>query len=278
MILNHTLQGRRSTAKTLKIIVGHWRWHAHQNFNPARNISTMHTTTSANTHNHHQTVPSQSLPSTPLRQMYKLRQSIMYIYSQAEKDMELDHKDHPLTLQNWKLQSSNFMKFVLFLTKKEVNSYPMVQDEKNAVEQFLNIKVQNAMCCLETQESSNNPSTIPDEVPTENISNPHDQTVVQVPQAYQASKHEHSTPLSEITTNLTFLQAKHEFLVDRGANGDLAGSYVILLSRFDREPHPLDNMDYSINPIERSQFGPYYDELVEYINRTIQTPPSPFFF
>ena len=105
------------------------------------------------------------------------------------------------------------------------------------------------MCCLDTQESSNNPSTIPDEVTTENISNPDDQTVIQVPQAYQASKHEHSTPLSEITTNLTFLHAKHELLIDRGANSDLPGSYVILLSRFDREPHPLGNIDYSINPI-----------------------------
>ena len=38
-----------------------------------------------------------SIPSTPLRQMYKLRQIIRYIYSQAEKDMELDHKDHTLT-------------------------------------------------------------------------------------------------------------------------------------------------------------------------------------
>ena len=53
--------------------------------------------------------------STPLRQMYKLRQLIRYIYSQVEKDMELDNKDHPLTSQNWKFQSSNtFMKFVSF--------------------------------------------------------------------------------------------------------------------------------------------------------------------
>ena len=40
---------------------------------------------------------SKPMPSTPLRQMYKLRQFIRYIYSQAEKDMELDHKNHPLT-------------------------------------------------------------------------------------------------------------------------------------------------------------------------------------
>ena len=38
------------------------------------------------------------MPSTPLRQMYKLRQYIGYIYSQAEQDMELDHKDHPFGL------------------------------------------------------------------------------------------------------------------------------------------------------------------------------------
>ena len=42
-----------------------------------------------------------SMPSNPLRQMYKLRPFIGNIYSQAEKDMELDHKDHPLTLQKW---------------------------------------------------------------------------------------------------------------------------------------------------------------------------------
>ena len=33
-----------------------------------------------------------SMPSTPLRQRYKLRQFIRYIYSQAEKDMELDRR------------------------------------------------------------------------------------------------------------------------------------------------------------------------------------------
>ena len=40
---------------------------------------------------------------------YPLRQFIRYIYSQAEKDMELDHKDHPLTLQNWKLQEATYL-------------------------------------------------------------------------------------------------------------------------------------------------------------------------
>ena len=59
---------------------------------------------------------------------------------------------------------------------------------------------------------------------------------------------------------------KHEFLVDRGPNGDLAGSDVILLSRFDRKAHPPDNMDYSIDPYERSQLDPRFDELVDYIN------------
>ena len=39
-----------------------------------------------------------SMQSTPLRQIYKLRQFIRYIYSQAEKDMELDHMNHPLPL------------------------------------------------------------------------------------------------------------------------------------------------------------------------------------
>ena len=88
------------------------------------------------------------MPSTPLRQMYKLRQFIRYIHSQAEKDMELGHKDHPSTLQDWKLQSSNtFMKFVLHIHKKKVISYPTLQDEQNAVEQFLNRKAQEA-CVL----------------------------------------------------------------------------------------------------------------------------------
>ena len=49
------------------------------------------------------------------------------------------------------------------------------------------------MCCFDTEEPSDEPSTTPIEVPTENISNPHDQTVGQVPNTYQASKHEYST-------------------------------------------------------------------------------------
>ena len=66
-------------------------------------------------------------------------------------------------------------------------------------------------------------------------------------------------PLSENSTDLTChfpppLQAKHDVLVNRGANHDQTGSDVILLSSFDRTPHPPDNMDYSIYPIERSQF------------------------
>ena len=70
------------------------------------------------------------------------------------------------------------------------------------------------MCCLNTQEPSDDPSTTPYEVPTKNISNPHDQTVDQIPHTYQASKHD-STSLSEISTNLTChvaqpLQAKHD--------------------------------------------------------------------
>ena len=161
------------------------------------------------------------------------------------------------------------MKFILFEPKKEMNSFPTLQDEKIAVEKFLNIKVQEAMCCLDTQEPSDRPSTTPDEVPAENISNRHDHTVDQVPHIYQASKHahstplsEHSTPLSEIPTNLSchvvqILQAKHEFLVDREASGDLAGSDVILLSIFGRKPHPLDNMDCSIDHIEISQLDPH---------------------
>ena len=71
------------------------------------------------------------MPFAPLRQMYKLRQFLRYIYSQAEKNMELDHNNHPLTLQDWKLQSSNtFMKFVIFGPKKEMNSYPTLRREK----------------------------------------------------------------------------------------------------------------------------------------------------
>ena len=43
------------------------------------------------------------------------------------------------------------MKFVLFGPKKEMNSYPTLQDEQNTVAQFLNRKAQEAMCCLDTQ-------------------------------------------------------------------------------------------------------------------------------
>ena len=74
------------------------------------------------------------------------------------------------------------------------------------------------MCFLETQEPSDDPSTTPDEAPTANISNQHDQTMDQVPYTYQASKTEYSTPLSEISTNFIChvaisLQVKHEFLL-----------------------------------------------------------------
>ena len=76
-----------------------------------------------------------SMPSTPLRQMYNLRQFIRCISSQAEKDMELDHKDHPLALQHWKQQYANtVMKFVLFGPKTEMNSYPTLQDGQHTVE------------------------------------------------------------------------------------------------------------------------------------------------
>ena len=49
--------------------------------------------------------------------------------------------------------------------------------------------------------------------------------------------------------------------VDRGATHDLAGPDVILLSSFDRSPHPSDNMDYFIDPIERSQFDPHFNNM-----------------
>ena len=53
----------------------------------------------------------------------------------------MDHKDHSLYLQNWKLQSSNtFMKFVLFGPNKDMNLYPTLQDEKNPVENALKRK------------------------------------------------------------------------------------------------------------------------------------------
>ena len=48
------------------------------------------------------------------------------------------------------------------------------------------------------------------------------------------------------------LQAKHEFVVDRAANHDLAGSDVLFLFSSDRKPHPPHSMDHSIDPIERS--------------------------
>ena len=63
------------------------------------------------------------------------------------------------------------MKFAIFGPKKETNSYPTLQDEKIAVEQFLNRNTQEAMCCLDTQELSDDPSTTPDDVPTGTISN-----------------------------------------------------------------------------------------------------------
>ena len=86
------------------------------------------------------------------------------------------------------------MAFVLFGCKKEMNSYPTLQDEQDTVEHFLNRKAQEAMCCLDTQEPSDDPSTTPDKASTANISNPHDQTVDQLPHTYQASKHEYSDP------------------------------------------------------------------------------------
>ena len=49
---------------------------------------------------------------------------------------------------------------------------------------------------------------------------------------------------------------------------------MILVSSFDTTVHPPDNMDYSIDPIERSQFDPHFNELVDYIDRPIQTPPN----
>ena len=167
-----------------------------------------------------------------------------------------------MTLQHWKLQPSNtFMKFVLLRPKKEMNSYPTLQDKQNTVEQFLNIQAQDAMCGLDTQEPSDDPFTTLDEV------TPHNQTVDQVPHTYQASKHEYSTPLSEISTTFTChvappLQAKHEFLVNRRVYHDLACLDVILLSSFDSTPHPPDNMDYSIDPIERSQYDAHLMNLL----------------
>ena len=97
------------------------------------------------------------MPSTPLRQTYKLRTFVQYSSSQAEGDMELDHEDHPLALDNWVLQSNNsFMKFVIQQQhdnslqsqtqsqnlssqqladfkkgiKRQVTSYPTLKDER----------------------------------------------------------------------------------------------------------------------------------------------------
>ena len=33
-------------------------------------------------------------------------------------------------------------------------------------------------------------------------------------------------------------------------------------------------MDCSIDPVERSQLDPHFDDLVDYINRSIETPPT----
>ena len=41
------------------------------------------------------------MPSTPLKQIYHLREFVQYISSQAPGDMELDHEDHPLSMANW---------------------------------------------------------------------------------------------------------------------------------------------------------------------------------
>ena len=79
-----------------------------------------------------------------------------------------------------------------------MNSYLTLQDEKCAVEKFLNRKAQEAMCCLDTQGPSDYPSTTPDELPSEDIPNIHDQTMDQVPHTYQASKHEHYTLLNKL--------------------------------------------------------------------------------
>ena len=95
------------------------------------------------------------------------------------------------------------MKLVISGPKKQMNSYPALQDEETAVEQFLNRIAQVTICCLDTQAPSDDPSTTADEVPSTNISNPHDQTVDRVPHTYQESKHEYSTTLSKISTNLT---------------------------------------------------------------------------
>ena len=43
------------------------------------------------------------------------------------------------------------------------------------------------MCCLDTQEPSDNPSSTPDEVPNKDIPNIHDQTMDQGPHTYLPS-------------------------------------------------------------------------------------------
>ena len=89
------------------------------------------------------------------------------------------------------------MRFITSGHKKEMNSYPTLQDEKTAVEQFLNREAQEALLCLDTQGLHDDPLITPDEVPTANTSNPHDQIVDQVPYTYQALKY--STPKSYLS-------------------------------------------------------------------------------
>ena len=43
------------------------------------------------------------MPSTPLKQMYHLRKYMQYISSLAPADMDLDHEDPPLAMDNWSL-------------------------------------------------------------------------------------------------------------------------------------------------------------------------------
>ena len=64
------------------------------------------------------------------------------------------------------------------------------------------------------------------------------------------------------------------FWVKRGTNHALLGSDVILLFSFDSTPHPPENMDYPIDPIKRPQLDPHFNELFDYIDKTIQTPPD----
>ena len=74
------------------------------------------------------------------------------------------------------------------------------------------------------------------------------------------------------------MQAKHEFLVGGGVNQDLTGSDVILLSIFSSTPHPPDNMDYSIDPIERSQLDPPLMNLLIALIEPYKHLPSLIFF